>query len=277
MPATDNTLAHLKRFLQQAGIPVGAFHDLLDKAIRFDYTDSEFMLAVYGSPQFKQMFPGIFRPDGSMKMTPLEYRNLEDSYRSAARQYGLSQLPKGSTAKLIKNDVSLQEFSDRMEAIKRVEEFKPAMDQFKAILESRGVKNFAGINTDKEIAKFLLGQGPKQFYSLWDELAIGTAAVQAGLDLDQQLIKSIAKTVPGQANEVEMQGRFANLAQRIKTVMPLSQMGKYGLTKQDLIDLEFGGPDQAAIAAKVDTIMRNHQAFATTTSARTTNAQRPQG
>lgn len=266
------TLARLRELLVQAGIPVGAFHDILDRAIRLNFTDSEFILGVYGTHQFKAMFPGIFRKDGSLRMTPYEYRQLEDQYNSAARIYGIGNLSKDHIGKLIRGDVSIQEFTDRATAIQRVNEFRPAFEEFKQIANARGIKT-KGIDTDKERIKFMLGQGPKQFYQLWDELTVGTAARTAGFDVSQGLIKSIAKRVPGQADELQMQTRFADLAKQARTLMPLSQLGRYGLSSSDLVTLEFGGPNQAAIADKVDTIIKNRDAFASTKGARTVGPQ----
>lgn len=256
----DNNLATLRQLLQSSGIPIHAFSNMLEKAVRLNWNDSELLLNIYGSKQFHQLFPGIFRPDGSLKMSPYEYRQMADEFKSQARLYGISNISRAHIGQLIKNDVSMQEFADRMTAIQRVSEFKPAFDQFKAIAKDMGFAT-KGLDTDKDALNFLLGKSDKKFYDLWDRISVGTAASQAGFDLGLKGIKDIAKRVPGQANEAEIQGRFANLAQQMRTLMPLSQIGKYGLTKQDLIDLEFGGPKQAAIAEKVDTIIRNRQAF----------------
>lgn len=257
----DNTLAQLKQFLVDAGIPTHMFHDLLDRSIRLAWTPSEFMLAVYGSPQFQHMFPGIFRPDGSLRMTPYEYRSMADSYQSEARKFGITNLSQAHIGKLISGEVSATEFTDRMTAIQRVNEFKPAFDEFKQVLKARGIPT-KGIDSEKDIVNFMLGKGPKQFYDIWDEMTVGTAARTAGVGIDQKTVRSIAKRLPGQADEAAMQGQFAKLAQDFKSLMPLSRIGKYGLSKQDLVNLEFGGPNQAAVAEKVNLIMKNQQAFA---------------
>lgn len=256
----DNNLATLKQLLQSSGIPIHAFQHMLEKAVRLNWNESELLLNIYGSKQFHKLFPGIFRPDGSLRMSAAEYRHLADEYQSTARLYGVSNVSKEHIGQLIRNDVSMQEFTDRMTAIQRVKEFQPAFDQFKKIARDMGFKT-KGLDTDKDALNFLLGKADDKFYKLWDRLSIGTAASAAGFDLGVKGIKDIAKRVPGQANEAEMQSHFANLAQQMRQLMPLSQIGKYGLTKQDLIDLEFGGPNQAAIAQKVDTIVRNRQAF----------------
>ncbi|HSE44949.1 MAG TPA: hypothetical protein VLA89_06435 [Gemmatimonadales bacterium] len=256
----DNNLATLKQLLQSSGIPVHAFHDMLEKAVRLNWNESELLLNIYGSKQFKRMFPGIFRPDGSLKMSPYEYRQMSDEYRSQARLYGVSGISKEHIGQLIKGDVSMQEFTDRMTAIQRVTEFQPAFDQFKKVAKDMGFKT-KGLDSDKDAVNFLLGKADKKFYDLWDRVSVGTAASVAGFDLGLQGIKDISKRLPGVANEVELQSKFANLAQEMRSLMPLSQIGKYGLTKQDLIDLEFGGPNQAAVAEKVDTILKNRQAF----------------
>lgn len=270
----DNTLAQLKQMLMEAGIPANHFHDLLDRAIRLNWTPSEFMLQIYGSPQFKHMFPGIFRPDGSLKMTPYEYKQMTDQYQSVARTYGITNLSAAHVGKLIKGDVSMQEFQDRMEAIKRVQTYKPAMEEFMQILQARGVDTSA-LHSQKAQVEFFLGKSPSHFYDLWQDVTVGTAAREAGVNLNVAGVHSIAKQLPGQVDPTALQGHFSNLAQSIKKLMPLSQIGKYGLTQKDLVTLEFGGPNQAAIADRVNLILKNQDNFSNGQRAKTVMGEQP--
>lgn len=255
----DNTAATLQQFLVQAGIPAGAFSSLIDQAIRLNYTPSEFTLQVYGSPQFENMFPGIFRPDGSMKMTPYEYRQMSDQYVSTARQFGVSGFSQEHVGALIQGDVSMQEFSDRMTAIARIEDYKPAMNQFISLVEQNG-GDASELKTDEGLVDFMLGRSSKKFYTLWDQTVVGTAAKESGVHISNDLVRRIAKRTPGVADEAQMQAGFQELASKIQTLLPLSRINKYGLSKKDLVTLEFGGPNQAHIAKKVDMIVKNYDA-----------------
>ena len=258
--AAEQTIEELRGVLMEAGIPIGMFGDLLDQAVTEGWSGNQLTMNIYASDEFQAMFPGIFRPDGTMRMTAGQYRNLADQYQSNARMYGISNLSNAQIGKLIGGDVSVQEFTDRATAIQRVTEFKPAFEEFKQVLASRGIDT-KGLDSDKDIVNFMLGKGPKQFYQLWDELSVGTAARMSGVHINQKLVKSIAKRMPGQADEAQLQSQFADLAAKMKTVMPLSKLGKYGITKRDLVTLEFGGKKQAEIADKVNRILANRGSF----------------
>ena len=249
----------LTNLLRQFGIPVGPFQSLINQAVTNAWSWAQFEGAVYGSNAFANMFPGIFKADGSLRMSPAEYRSMSQSYIGTARQYGLNLNP-SQIGKLIGSDVSLQEFADRATAIQRVTEFKPAFEQFKQALRARGIST-AGLDSDKDIANFILGKGPKQFYKIWEETNIGTAAHLAGIGIGGQMTKSIARRTPGVLTEAQYQEHFKNLAQNLKTVMPMSRIQKLGISKRDLITLEFGGKGQDEIAQKVQRVMRNDQAF----------------
>lgn len=236
-----------------------AFRNLIDQAVREGWTAPEFEAAVYQSQEFRQMFPGIFRSDGSLRMTASEYREMSDSYRSIARTYGF-RVNDARIGKLISGDVSIDEFTDRAEAIQRVSDFKPAFEQFRQALRARGIST-AGLDTDQDIANFILGKGPELFYKIWEETSVGTAAKMAGINLGGKITKQIARRTPGVLSEAEMQAQMQDLARHIKTTLPMSKIQKMGLSKKDLVQLEFGGPRQAEIKQKAERILKSHEAF----------------
>jgi hypothetical protein len=246
----------LEQVLQGLGIPLGSFMDLIDQAIREDWGVAQFSSAIYSSDTFHNLFPGIFRPDGSLKMSPLQYRSMSDQYNSLARTYGVD-LDKARIGHLISGDVSAQELTDRLEAVKRLEDYKPAMEEFKQVLAERGIKGVG----DGDLVNFMLGKAPKQFYSIWEETQVGTAARTAGVHLKQGLIRKISNQLPGVQSEAQVTAGFQDLAQKIQSVMPESQYRKMGVTKKDLVELEFGGPHQAAIAEKVTNLLKTQEAF----------------
>lgn len=256
----DNNRVSFETILEGFGIPPGPFTALIDQAVRQNWTIEELTAHVYSSPAFAQMFPGIFRPDGSLRMSPYEYRQLSDQYVSVARMYGITGLDQARIGRLIAGNVSIQEFTDRMEAIRRVTEFKPAFEEFKQVLKARGIST-KGLDTDKDLVNFILGKGPKQFYQLWDELNVGLAARMAGAKISQKLVRSIARRVPGISSEAELQAQMQELARNIRTTLPLSKIQKFGITKRDLVTLEFGGPNQAKIFEKVQRIAATQGLF----------------
>ena len=184
---------------------------------------------------------------------------MADDYRGIARVYGF-RVNDARIGRLISGNVSASEFTDRAEAIQRVSDFKPAFEQFKQALRARGIST-AGLDSDQDIANFILGKGPELFYKIWEETSVGTAAKMAGINLGGQITKSIARRTPGVLSEAEMQAQMQQLAQNIKTTLPMSKIQKMGLSKKDLVTLEFGGKNQAEIRQKAERIVKSHEAF----------------
>lgn len=246
----------LRDVLKDFGLRPMEFSNLIDKAVRNGWGPEQFESQVYGAPAFKRAFPGIFRGDGSLRMSPSEYRAMSDQYREIAQRFGLyGELGKGRIGNLVKGNVSPTELADRFTAVARMKEYGPAFDQFKKLVgDTTGAKL-----DDKNIYEFVMGKGPKEFYELWEQAQVGTSAASAGVDLSAAEMRSISSRLPGMQTEEQLQGGFQNLARNIKSVMPLSQLTKLGVNKSDLIELEFGGPNQADVAERVDQIYRNYE------------------
>lgn len=246
----------LRDVLKGFGLRPAQFGNLIDKAVRNGWSPEHFESQIYQSPAFKRAFPGIFRGDGSLRMSPAEYRNLRDQYKELAQRYGLfGELGPGRIGKLIKGNVSPQELTDRFTAIGRMKEYGTAFDAFKKVVGNQLGQNL----TDQNIYEFIMGKGPKEFYDLWETTMVGTSAATAGVDLSAAEMRTIAQRLPGMQTEEQLQGNFQQLAKDIKKTMPLSQLTKLGVTKSDLVELEFGGPRQAEIGERVDQIFRNYE------------------
>lgn len=246
----------LNSILQGFGLKPGAFANLIDKAIRNSWSPEMFQSSMYQSQAFRHAFPGIFRADGSLRMSPSQYRNLSDTYKELAQRYGLNgDLDKARIGKLIGGNVSPTELNDRFTAIQRMKQFGPAFDSFKELVKAKTGKTL----DQAGIYNFVMGKGPADFYDIWEAAQVGTAASQAGVDLSAAEMRSIATRVPGIQSEENIASGFQDLAKKIKTLMPLSQLASMGVSKSDLIELEFGGPGQTDISARVDQILRNYE------------------
>ena len=62
---------------------------LVDQALAQGWSVGQLETAILNSPQFEQMFPGIKRPDGSLRMNATEYRQLAEVYYNVGQDYGL--------------------------------------------------------------------------------------------------------------------------------------------------------------------------------------------
>lgn len=242
------------RFL---GLDSYEIRNLIETASREQWTPDQFSAAIYSSDTFKREFPGIFRADGSMIMDPFQYRATADQYQAVANRYGISLDP-ARVGTLIHKNISVNEFADRGEAIARIEENKQYFEAFNKVLEARGMEGF---KSKEDMADFLLGKKSAKFYDVWEEVQIGGAAKMAGVNLSGKMIRSISNKIPGAdtMDPAALQQHFQNLAQSLRTALPQSKIQGYGLTKKDLVELEFGGPRQAAIADKVQRVMAQYQ------------------
>lgn len=247
------------------GHHAGEFANLIDRANRQGWTTQQFKHQVTNSKAFDEKFPGIKDSNGGLKMPPAQYDATAKAYQQQARTYNLHLSPKQMGA-LVQADVSAQEVADRFDAIRRFKEYEPALRQFIQALESRGHKVPANLKTTDGLINFILGQGPHDFYRIWEEATIGTAAWQAGVELGSPAEKWLRKSIPGHMSEGELQTKFTSMAQNIKKLMPLSKIYGLGLTKRDLAVLEFGGRSkrgrtQADVAEQVDRILATADAF----------------
>jgi hypothetical protein len=245
------------------GIPPGTFTDLINQAVIENWSEDEILARIYATPEFHQMFPGIFREDGSMRFSAAEYRSISDNYKSIARDYGVTGLSTGQISKLIGGNVSIHEFQTRMSAVQRYEEFKPALNAYRDILKAQGIDTSA-IDGDAGLLKFVLGQAPKEFYRTYEQTNVLTQARTTGFVGKEQgvgMARRIAALTPGISSEQDLQEHFATLAVQARTVVPASQWARMGITKGDLVQLEFGGPRRAAVAERVQDVMSQQQAF----------------
>jgi hypothetical protein len=246
--------------LKGFGIPAGVFRSLIDQGVRQNWTTEELLARIYGTKAFKRMFPGIFRKDGSLRMSPLEYRHISDVYNSVGNEFGIN-LSKRQLGRWISRNVSMQEARDRFTWAKRLITYKPSLLEFREVLKANRLST-KGLDTDKELIDFVAGRGSKQLYDLYEQFNFGLASREAGLNknFDQGFLRQLARQTPGFQTEEDLQRSFQSLARQIRTTIPLSKIHNFGLNDRELAQLEFGGPRQAEIAEKVRRVLLTEQA-----------------
>lgn len=245
--------------LEQIGIPMSPFFkQLIDTATTESWSDDELWTRLEKSNHFKKIFPGYFRPDGSKKFdNPAQYREAEDTYKSTAREMGI-RIGNIHTAKLIANDVSADEFADRMQAIDRMRDYEPAMKNFLAFTGWNGNPEFAGKGG---MFDFVLGLSPKKFYQAYEQMSMANAAERAGVDfLDKKDIKKWTGFTDGNMTEDEYHQRMVEVAKKRVKELPISQLHGFGLNKSDLVELEMGGPNAGKIARTIERGMKTEEA-----------------
>lgn len=252
--------------LQGYGIPTGPFAALLHQAVQQRWTVSELLSRLYASPEFAQMFPGIFGPSGELVMTPGQYLQTRREYQHIAQVYGL-QLSDQEFGRLVAGAVSPQEFLDRAEAAARLSENPAYMRAFQHYAQAAGL----GRVGPREAFDAMLGMAPKEFYDVWEQTVIRSMSELSGVDLSDRMVRKIQKLSPTRIQDTEeAKQTFEQLAQQIRTTIPLSRIYKFGITKSDLLQLEFGGPRQAEIAERVRRVLATEEEFRTGQRARST-------
>ena len=94
--------------------------DLIDRAIRTANGDTSlaYTLAysyIIQSKRFHNYYPGIFRPNGTLRMSPASYEAYIDQSRAAARSAGFT-VTREQLGGNIQRNVSPQEFAFKIQA-----------------------------------------------------------------------------------------------------------------------------------------------------------------
>ncbi len=257
-----------KLMITNLGLPIDPeLQRLVDHAVANGWSKSAFQYQLYKSDTFTKAFPGIFNQDGSLKMSPSSYISQLNSYQSYAAQAGVN-LSTQQAGFLFQNNVSPAEFSVRAQAEQSLNTNKDMFAAFGKELQRLGLAPQGGLSRS-DLFKFVMGEGNAQWYKVWQDASSRYAGQQAGIHFGnaQQGYTNIGK---GQAEKIASKGLsasqmstdYAALAKDLTTTLPMSRIQKMGLSKQDLIELEFGGSRQASVANKVQQILANEKQWA---------------
>jgi hypothetical protein len=116
-----NEITGLFPWIQQLGLTPEWFHTLAAESAGPD----EVIAKLRQAPQYRQRFPGLFRNDGSMRMTEAQYIGQEDTYRRLLRQYGHDMSNYQSPVSLVgifESEQDPNEFRDRLEVYRMLGE-----------------------------------------------------------------------------------------------------------------------------------------------------------
>lgn len=279
-----NNSASFKALLISWGLNVdGGMANLISHAVSGKWNVSQFENALYQTPEFHQAFPGIFNRDGTMKMSPSQYIGITKQYQSSAQQAGVPLSAKNLSA-LFRGDVSPSEAATKFQADQKLRDNK---ELFAAFNEQRRFEHQKPLGV-KDQLNFIIGEGNKQWYHDWNRANEVYVASQAGVafakagsvmasqrtSLDASQINRISGM--GESNGA-LQQHFKNLANTLSQVLPASQLQGFNLSKDDLVQAEFGGPKQNNINQLIAQIGKNLSAQQGNTGAVNASAGSPAG
>ena len=222
--------------LQQFGMSGDNLNNLMRDAVESGYTEGEFMYYLRQTDEYRQRFRGIFRKDGTLRMSEGEYLAFESGVQQLGKEYGY-KVDSQDIGESLRKGISLEGFEDRLSALQRTREYAPAMRQFQQTLKARGLLPPGAREwTKQEQYEFVTGQSNPQFYRVWEEASARTAAFQAGINVRDKGEKSkseyteirrgailrIIKGMAGYQTEEELAAGFDELGTNLLEVLPLS-------------------------------------------------------
>lgn len=225
--------------------------------------DKEFLDHVRRTPEHAKRYAGGKDKRGKMKMTEGQFQANENAYKSIgnAAGFGVS----GDKAKwLAHNNVSTTEFSTRAEAYKQLSTNPALFNAFRQMLGGRGQRL-----SRKDLFKFVMKQGPREWYEAWNEAAAAYAANQAGIRIgkSQGLLTIRKRLIEGLAKKGYTPEQLASGMEQLTEFMiedrPMAHALNLGggLSDKDLVQGAFGGKKSAKILKQIDLVRKTSDAF----------------
>lgn len=224
-------------WIDAIGLTPDFFRELVAKAA----SGAEIITTLRAQPQYRARFPGLWRNDGSVRMTEAEYLARETDYRRVLRQYGFAdQYPDAaSLATFFSDEVDPNELKDRLSV------FKGIQDSGQSVKDAFYV--YAGIRlTDGDLYSAVVDpQRNAQIQSQYDENIARnpfdyqtwiTRATEVGLERVSSTLRALQQqgAVTGTAVQA-IQRTDPTFARQIMDVIYTGGGTASGLPLQDLL------------------------------------------
>ena len=231
---------------------------LVDRAVNNEWTTQQFVNALRQTKAYKQQFVGI----RSTNLSESAYNTKFFDYRDAAKDIGRG-LTRQQFGTLLKKGVDGAEWRFRIAAADAIKRNGALFNWYERELRRRGMMKGNKQLSYGEMWKIVTKQGSQQFERIYETAFLQQNLAKIGFDLRGagrditrkdllRLIKQFETGTPGA--EVEKLGAsdFAQLADEVENLIPLSHLQGAGVTKRDLLEMKLGGPRAKEIAEKVN-------------------------
>jgi hypothetical protein len=206
---------------------------------------------MYASDEFAAAFPGIFAPDGSLKVSPGEYLQLAygfNGYVDIARNFGLKLGPR-QIGLLIEGNTSPDEWAFRAMVLKDAKANEVHRTNYNTIISAMG-----GEPVSKgEWFHYFAGRSTAKVENLFEAASLYAAP---GLEISAPeavgAAKAIGATSPGAQVDVE---QLIQAAQQNRDIVG-PELAAVGITDADLAVLA-AGSDPKGIRPLFEQILRN--------------------
>jgi hypothetical protein len=260
----QNAEAAFNTILSGYGLaPNPDLNKLVQKAVAGGWSSTRFALAVQDTPEFHQQFPGIFKQDGTLKMSPAQYLAVQRQFEAIGAQSGIDVGAKRQ-AWLFRNNVSPAEFQARAQADTTL---RTNQAYFNAFNEERKANGLPPL-THADQFKMIMGEGNQEWYDQWQGATTRYAAEQAGLsikaagssylNINEHLLNKVNQLG---LTEDQAQAGFQDIATHLLTTYPLSKLENYNLSKRRIEAAVFGGPGSAQTRELMKHVLAQEQAF----------------
>ena len=239
-------------------------------SIAENWTETRFLKEIAVTDAFQQRFPAfqeMLGVTGNNYTEALEnYKSYEAQVKQLNRKYGEEAEVKGLVEQAIKKGYTVEDIGATYDIFERAESNADALLAFQGVLDKEGL-NF-NVLSSEGIVKFFEGSAPTQIYDIYEASSIAEQAKRLDLDaeVDYEQALQIAKDTPGQLTQQQVSAGLQSAAQTIAKFRQYIDLGYYGLTSDDIINLslgyrEPGGKTEVELATAISRIINVDENF----------------
>lgn len=207
---------------------------------------------IYDSKRFKSFYPGIRRPNGTLKMTPAEYENYVDSAKHAAGNAGFT-ISRKQVGQLVSRNVSADEFAFRVKVGTEIKANKDLLNGFNQTLKSKGLKP---IKSAEQAFDFFTGRSNASVYDIYEEASFSAAAKSAGITITAADANRLGNRTAGVTSFEDAQEGFGEIAAQKKFADP--ELRAAGITLSTLEAAMFNNDPKAK--AQIEQVLKQRKA-----------------
>jgi len=249
----DVAKGELAGILRGYGLNPHLFDDLIREAIVNQWSPAQFTAELYGSDEFAAVLPGIFAPDGSLKVTPSQYLQMAygpNGFVDIGKSFDL-KLGVRKIGLLFEGNVSLDEWGFRAMALADAKANEVHRENYNAVLSAMGgeplskgdwFSHFAGTSTAKI-------ENLVEAASLY-----GAPGLEISAPAAVEAAKAIGAASPMAQVDIE---KLVQAAQESKDIVG-PELAAVGITDADLAVLA-AGSDPKGIRPLFEQIVRNRK------------------
>jgi len=251
----DVQKGELASILRAYGLNPKLFDDLIREAIVQRWTPEQFTAELYGSREFDSAFPGIFRKDGSLAVSPAQYLDLAygpGGYVDIGRNFGIKLGPK-KIGQLVAGEVSPDEWAFKAMVLQQAKATEAYRTEFNAVLEASGAEPLG----KKEWFNFIANKSEARVENLYEAVSL---RMDTTLDLTPEEALGAAKEIGAESPgaRVDINEIIAKANQYKNVIGP--ELNAAGITDADLAVLS-SGRDPKGVRGQLEQILANREAL----------------